>query len=214
MNREISDLRQTYVKGTLTLENLKQDPFEQFRIWFSEAQEAEIIEPNAMVLSTVSKEGMPSSRVVLLKEIDDDGLVFYTNYRSQKGREIEDNPNVSVVFLWKKMERQIRVSGKVEKVSRERTNSYYNSRPKESRIGAYVSEQSAIIKDRDILDSRKTKFDTKFANLEQFNAPEYWGGYKILVKQIEFWQGRPSRLHDRFRFTKLGENWQIDRLAP
>lgn len=214
MNREISDLRQTYVKGTLTLENLKQDPFEQFRIWFSEAQEAEIIEPNAMVLSTVSKEGIPSSRVVLLKEVDDDGLVFYTNYRSQKGREIEDNPNVSVVFLWKKMERQIRVSGRVEKVSRERTNSYYNSRPKESRIGAYVSEQSAIIKDRDILDSRKTEFDAKFADLEQFNAPEHWGGYKILVNQVEFWQGRPSRLHDRLRFTKQGKDWQIDRLAP
>lgn len=214
MNREIADLRASYYKDILTLDRLVKDPIKQFEKWFKEAKDSGIVEPNAMTLSTVSKEGIPSSRVVLLKELDEDGFVFYTNYQSAKGKEMAQNPNVSLVFLWKEVERQVRISGKVEKISRERSNRYFNTRPKSSRIGAYVSPQSEVIESREILENRQAHFEEKFKDEDTFEAPEHWGGYKIIPSKIEFWQGRPSRLHDRLRFTKQGGSWLIERLAP
>ena len=170
-------------------------------------------EHTAMCLSTVSTEGCPSSRFVLLREVDSRGMTFYTNYGSRKSREIEENPNVSATFWWARLERQVRIEGRAERVSREESEAYFRSRPRESQIASSVSPQSQVIDDRDALDAEIARLAEEFEGCE-VPYPEHWGGYRIVPKVIEFWQGRPARVHDRFRYTRSGDAWVIERLAP
>ena len=215
MNRDhIQNLRENYVKGSLERSELLADPLELFRNWFEEARNAKIMEPNAMILSTVNADSIPSSRTVLLKDISDEGLVFYTNFESGKGKDIAINPNVSVVFLWKEMERQVRIKGVAEKVSEETATKYFQSRPKDSQIGAWASAQSQVLPDRSPLELRADQLSEEYKDVDVLPKPPFWGGYLIRPTVIEFWQGRRSRLHDRFRFTKQGNEWLIDRLSP
>lgn len=220
MNREqnemkqLADMRENYQRGTLDIEHVDADPIVQFRAWFDYAKTTDILEPNAMTISTIDKEGFPSSRILLLKEIDDDGFIFYTNYDSHKGQEIAAHPKVALNFLWKALEQQVRIVGTVEKISRERTTKYFHSRPKKSQIGAWVSHQSESIADRALLEVREKELTAQYADVSQLDPPPHWGGYKVFPKYIEFWQGRPSRLHDRLRYVKNGDQWDIIRLQP
>jgi pyridoxamine-phosphate oxidase len=216
MNRDIlPNLRENYESPILEKTDLKADPFEQFNLWFSDALEANIKEPNAMTLATCSKDGKPSARIVLLKGIDEEGFIFYSNYLSRKAKDITENPNAALVFLWLDLNRQVRIEGKIEKVSKKTSEKYFQSRPKGSQIGAWASPQSQIIDNRDILESNVEKLNEKFADNEQLPLPEFWGGYRIVPDVIEFWQGQPSRLHDRLRYSREGEaKWKVERLAP
>lgn len=214
MNREIADMRENYAKGELTLDSIVADPIDQFKLWFDDAKNSQITEPNAMILATVNAENIPSARTVLLKEIDSEGFIFYTNYTSDKGRDIEANANVSIVFLWKELERQIRISGKAEKISPARSEKYFHMRPKGSQIGAWVSPQSDVIESREVLEKRKIEIESKFSGLDQLPLPDFWGGYIVKPTNIEFWQGRPSRLHDRLKYRLEVNKWIVERLAP
>lgn len=214
MNREIADLRQNYEMSHLHRKDLAPEPIAQFQAWFKEAQDRDIIEPNAMVLSTLGLDGYPSARVVLLKDIYEGGMVFYTNYDSQKGQELEHSGRASLTFLWKKLERQVRIKGSVRKIPRARTNAYFSTRPHSSQIGAYVSPQSDVIVDRSILDDEKRRLLALHPEGQALSAPDNWGGYELIPHEMEFWQGRPSRLHDRFRYRMDGGAWLIERLAP
>jgi pyridoxamine 5'-phosphate oxidase len=189
---------------------------QMFYRWWDQIVDSEITEPNAMVLSTVSSEGKPSARVVLLKSATADGFEFYTNYKSQKGLDMEQNNHVALVFFWKELERQIRIEGIVEKISREKSQIYFQSRPRGSQIGAWASPQSKVITGRDFLEEALEKISDQFENVDPLPCPDHWGGYIVRPYMMEFWQGRPDRLHDRFRYSKneKGENWSIDRLAP
>ena len=189
------------------------DPFDQFKIWFKSAQDCGIVLPESMTIASVDNQGMPSCRVVLLKEINADGFVFFTNYASRKGQELADNPNVALTFHWNILQRQVRIQGTVEKISSEDSNAYFQSRHRGSRIGAWASKQSSVIKSRQELEQQVTLFKQKFAN-QEVPLPEFWGGYLVRPCSIEFWQGKADRLHDRFHYTKQGENWQVERLAP
>lgn len=208
----LKNMRLNYEQGQLLESNLEMNPFELFRKWFDQAVEAKIIEPNAMTIATATKEGIPSARVVLLKGFDETGFVFYTNYHSRKGKELNDNPFAAILFWWREFERQIRIEGKIEKISRKESEEYFNQRPLKSRYGTLASEQSEIIENREVLEKR-------FADLEkQYGAnpptPENWGGYKLIPAKFEFWQGRTSRLHDRICYHKENNNWKIFRLQP
>ncbi len=208
----LKNMRLNYEQGQLLESNIKMNPFELFRKWFDQAVEAKIIEPNAMTIATATKEGIPSARVVLLKGFDETGFVFYTNYHSRKGKELNDNPFAAILFWWREFERQIRIEGKIEKISRKESEEYFNQRPLKSRYGTLASEQSEIIENREVLERR-------FADLEkQYGAnpptPENWGGYKLIPAKFEFWQGRTSRLHDRICYHKENNNWKIFRLQP
>lgn len=214
MTKNISELRKNYSLSQLDHSELPDDPVILFRKWFDEALNAEILEPNTLTLATVNADGQVSARTLLLKEITASGIVFYTNYESDKAKDIEHNPQVSVVFLWKEIERQVRISGIANKISRERTEAYAHSRPRGSQIGAWTSPQSKVILDRDILEQNERELVEKFANQDIIPVPPYWGGYEVTIDMIEFWQGRPNRLHDRFRYQKDKNNWLIDRLAP
>lgn len=214
MNREIADMRENYTKGFLEEDNVLLDPIAQFSKWFEEAKSANIKEPNAMILATVSTNGTPSARTVLLKELDTEGFIFYTNYTSAKAQDIDTNSNVSVVFLWKEIERQVRISGTAVRISASKSEAYFHSRPKGSQIGAWVSPQSDVIANRDILVERKKELEDKYKDEDLLPLPDFWGGYIIKPSKIEFWQGRPSRLHDRLRFQSENGKWTIDRLAP
>jgi pyridoxamine 5'-phosphate oxidase len=214
MSNKISDLRQNYSHSQLARPDLTDDPIDFFKKWFDEALNAEIIEPNAMTLATVNAEGVPSARIVLLKEISPTGIVFYTNYTSDKAQDIAIHPQVSVVFLWQEIERQVRINGTAQKISRTRTEAYAHSRPRASQIGAWTSPQSQVITDRDILESNEKELIERFKDIDVIPVPPHWGGYEITIDQIEFWQGRPSRLHDRFKYTKVDGAWKVDRLAP
>jgi len=211
---DLHALRENYTKGELEVKDLATDPIDQFKKWLDEALSSKILEPNAMVLSTVNTKGLPTSRVVLLKELTVDGIVFYTNYDSDKGMQMADNPSVALNFLWKELERQVRIEGVASKVSREMSENYFNKRPKASRIGAWASPQSKVIDDRSYLEERKIELESKFQNSEVIPLPPNWGGYLVRFDKIEFWQGRRSRLHDRFRYSKEGIDWKIERLAP
>jgi len=210
---DIGDLRQNYTKDGLSRKDLKAEPFEQFQFWFDQALKAKIDEPNAMILATAGKNGIPSTRTVLLKAFDRRGFVFYTNYESTKAHQIAENPHAALSFLWLGLERQVNVVGTVEKVSTAESLKYFLSRPLGSRFGAWTSPQSRIITNRSLLEKKLDEMKRKFQD-GKVPLPEFWGGYRVIPTEVEFWQGRPNRLHDRFKYT-LGENgWSVDRYAP
>lgn len=214
MAEDLSDYRKSYEKSELTIAQSNQDPFKQFKKWFEEVEEiAGVEEVNAMTVSTIGLDGFPKNRVVLLKSYDDEGFVFYTNYESEKGKAIAANPDVCLSFFWPNLERQVIIKGKAEKVSKETSKTYFNSRPEGSRLGAWVSPQSDVIKDREFLEDRLKNFENEFSEKE-IPKPDHWGGYKIIPVEFEFWQGRPNRLHDRLRYTPGGIHWKLERLAP
>lgn len=213
-NYSSEDLRRDYQAETLSLEQIAQHPLEQFEIWFNQALEQGVLEPNAMTLSTVSAAGVPSARIVLLKGFDANGFFFYTNYQSQKAQDIAQNPHVSLVFNWLQLERQVCIIGKAEKLTAEHSDSYYNKRPIGSRIGAWTSPQSQAIPSRDVLDKRLDKMQQIFDNKTDIPRPPFWGGYCVKPYQIEFWQGRSSRLHDRIVFELKHDTWTKKRVAP
>ena len=213
-NKSIASIRKVYKLQSLLEKDVDANPVRQFEKWWQQAIESSLDEVNALTLSTCSPSGKPSSRIVLLKGIHEDGFVFFTNYDSRKGREMEQNPNVSLLFFWKEMERQVRVEGNAKKVSEEESDEYFNSRPRASRIGAWSSPQSQTIEDREFLQENVLKYEKKFENTE-VPRPVNWGGYIVQPRLMEFWQGRPGRLHDRLRYIQDGQNsWQIERLAP
>lgn len=210
--KNIADLRKEYTKGALEPRDMGADPLLEFRGWFQQALEAEVLEANAMIISTVNSENRPSSRVVLLKEITAEGIVFFTNYASRKGQDIQANPFVSAVFFWAELERQVRVEGEVRKISDADSDAYFYSRPRISQAGAVVSNQSQVIADRDGLD---TQMAALLADESiKIERPKHWGGYEIVVDGIEFWQGRPGRVHDRARYDKVEGEWVKSRLSP
>jgi len=210
---DISNLRKNYCQSGLNREDLNDSPFMQFDLWFKQAQAVQLEEPNAMSISTVSTGGQPSSRTVLLKIYDDKGFVFFTNYRSQKAIDIEQNPQVALLFPWLALERQIRISGRAEKISKKESFAYFSSRPKGSQIGAWISPQSRIIESRDFLKSKLAEMKAKFLT-GHIPLPNAWGGYRIVPDKFEFWQGRSNRLHDRFIYELTQDKWTINRLAP
>ncbi|MCE2731968.1 MAG: pyridoxamine 5'-phosphate oxidase [Cyclobacteriaceae bacterium] len=210
----LQNLRKEYAKASLDEKSVLQNPVKQFEKWFAEAMQANLPEPNAMCLATVSADGRPSQRIVLLKEIDNGDFVFYTNYQSKKGLHLAQNPVCSVTFFWHELERQVRIEGIAEKVSEEKSIAYFQSRPVGSQIGAWVSPQSTPIASRSILEDRLTKIEERFAGLQKLPKPQQWGGFAIRPLLIEFWQGRPNRLHDRIEYTRTDNDWKILRLAP
>lgn len=212
-SEEISSLRKNYTKAGLPDKGIPEQPMELFEKWLQEALESDVLEPNAMVLSTVDANGYPNSRTVLLKGVQDHSIRFYTNYKSVKGREISREGNVSVVFWWGELERQVRIRGEAEKIPEKESGDYFQSRPRESRIGAWASSQSNVISGRDVLEERFAEVKEKYKDIE-VPKPPFWGGFDILIHEIEFWQGRPGRLHDRIKYSKVNNNWESKRLAP
>jgi pyridoxamine 5'-phosphate oxidase len=208
----IADLRKDYTQAGL--EQGDPSPFKQFELWFNQALAADLLEPNAMTLATVTSEGKPDARIVLLKGFDLRGFVFYTNYRSQKGQELAANPHAALVFLWGDLERQVRVVGRVEKATDLEADTYFQSRPLGSRLGAWASTQSEVIPSREVLEARMIALEKEYQGRD-IPRPDHWGGFRVVPTEMEFWQGRPSRLHDRLRY-QLQTNgvWIIDRLAP
>ena len=209
----IADIRKDYSLAALTEETAGHDPLSYFRQWFTEAEQAQITEINAMTLATTDAQHRPHARIVLLKGLDDKGFVFYTNYDSAKGLEIQANPQVALVFFWKELERQVRIEGRIEKVSPAESDTYFHSRPAGSQIGAWASPQSTPITDRDILDVNYNRYEKEFSAIE-IPRPAHWGGYRVIPDHVEFWQGRSSRMHDRILFSLTNGSWQRSRLAP
>lgn len=213
-NQTIAALREDYRAKTLEIKDIHANPFSQFKEWFQEALDSSIKEANAMTIATVDAEGKPSARIVLLKGFDENGLIFYTNYESKKGQDLAANPNIAAVFLWKDLERQIRIEGIAKKITKAASLKYFQSRPKGSQIGAWASPQSQVIPDRSILENNVKTLKEQYKNVDNLPIPNHWGGYIIQPTMIEFWQGRSSRLHDRICYKKEGKNWAIERLAP
>ena len=210
----IADIRKDYMQATLDEADLGNDPIAFFAKWFAQADEAKVNEVNAMTLATVDAQHRPHARIVLLKAIDDKGFTFFTNYESNKGKNLSENPNAALVFFWPELERQVRIEGIIEKVTEAESDEYYLSRPRGSRLGAWASPQSSIIENRAVLEAKEKEFHQHFDGKE-IHRPEHWGGYRLLPNRIEFWQGRPSRLHDRICFEMdATNNWQKFRLAP
>ncbi len=209
----LADLRLNYEKGALEETTLPGDPLVLFKLWLDDAIASAVVEPNAMTLATVSDKGQPSSRTVLLKGFDSRGFSFFTNYNSRKGRELAANPKAALTIFWKERERQVCVRGTASRLSRQESGSYFQSRPYGSQIGAWVSEQSEIIPDRQWLENRELELTAKFPE-GQVPLPANWGGYVLAPDEIEFWQGRPSRLHDRIIFSRKGNDWELARLSP
>ncbi len=211
---DLAGLRREYETQGLRRAEMHPDPIEQFGTWFSTAVNSELPDANAISLATVTAEGQPAARVVLLKGFDQRGFVFFTNYHSDKGRELEANPRAAFVIYWVQLERQIRVRGRVEKTSHEESEAYFHSRPRGSQLGAWVSHQSEVIDARRILEARLAEMTERYTGRE-IELPPHWGGYRIVPATIEFWQGRANRLHDRFRYTRQADQtWTLERLAP
>jgi pyridoxamine 5'-phosphate oxidase len=213
LNKQVADLRKDYRLAQLDESDVAQDPIQQFERWWNEAITGEVDEANAMTLATATPEGFPSARIVLLKSFDADGFVFFTNYDSKKGLEMAANPQVSLLFFWRELERQVRIDGIVSKVDAALSDEYYNSRPLGSRIGAIASPQSSVIPNRDFLEEQVKKVAEEY-ELTAPSRPEHWGGYIVKPVRLEFWQGRSSRLHDRIQYDQEGSSWKIARLAP
>lgn len=209
----IADLRQNYTRQQLLETNVDPNPIKQFQLWFEQARSVDILEPNAMTLATASKDGIPSARIVLLKGVDDRGFTFYTNYESRKGQELAANPQAVLVFWWEPLERQVRIEGTVEKVTKQETEEYFHSRPRGSQLGAWASPQSQVISSRDVLETRLEDITHTYQE-QEIPRPAHWGGYRVIPHAIEFWQGRPNRLHDRLRYRLNQDHWAIERLAP
>lgn len=211
---KLEDIRRDYLKGGLNRADLAEDPLQQLNTWLQQAIEAELsADPTAMVLATVGADGQPSQRIVLLKHLDEQGLVFYTNYESQKGEQIAANPKVSIHFPWTALERQVIVYGTAEKIDVEDSRAYFESRPRASQIGAWTSRQSRPVESRAALDNAYLKTEQSFAD-KPIPLPEFWGGYRVLPHKVEFWQGRAGRLHDRFLYQKNANGWELERLQP
>ena len=208
----IAELRKDYSLKSLEEKDADRDPMKQFGVWMVEAIHAQVPEPTAMSLSTVDKQGRPAGRIVLLKGVDPRGFVFFTNYQSRKGHELAANPFAALTFMWKELERQVRVEGRVEKVTELESSAYFETRPLGSRIGAWASPQSQPIENREWLENRWSEFTNQYG--EAPPRPPHWGGYRVLPEYVEFWQGRRSRLHDRIAYSRLGNSWEIARLAP
>ena len=209
----LQNLRQDYRSAELTEQEVDVNPIAQFTLWFTEAMTAKLYEPNVMTLATADKTGKPSARIVLLKGFNEHGFRFYTNYNSQKGLELAENPHAALVFFWAELERQVRIEGSVAKVDPQISDQYFHSRPVGSQIGALASPQSSIIDNRDLLEIKVNELTEQFENKE-IPRPEHWGGYVVKPTLIEFWQGRSSRLHDRIQYQLVDGNWMINRLAP
>ena len=209
----LEEMRKQYDIAELNQNDLLESPTDMFRNWFEKIEDLEHIEPNAAILSTSTKKGKPSSRAVLVKEFDERGFVFYTNYKSKKAQEIEVNPYGSLLFYWQDFERQVRIQGKIRKVSRSKSEKYFHSRPRLSQISVLASHQSRTLENREELDKKVKKLE-KMYDGKEIPLPDYWGGYILEHRNIEFWQGRRDRLHERFVYTKHGRIWQIERLAP
>ena len=210
---DISNLREEYTQAGLSRASLLSSPFEQFELWFRQAQQAQLAEPNAMSLATASDQAVPALRTVLLKYFDDNGFVFFTNYSSNKARDISVNPQVALMFPWVALERQVVIQGRAEKISSAESLRYFISRPPGSQLGAWVSHQSSVITGRKVLEMKLAQMQQKFRD-GKIPLPDFWGGYRVVPEKIEFWQGRPSRLHDRFLYSRQAGEWHIDRLAP
>jgi pyridoxamine 5'-phosphate oxidase len=209
----VDEPRKDHNRLRLTEQELDPDPIRQFQRWFEAATLSEIPDPNAMVLATASSAGRPSARVVLLRGYDNRGFVFFTNFESRKGRDLADNPHAALVFHWHDLERQVRIEGPVVQVTAEESDAYFQSRPAGSRLGAWASRQSEVIAGRETLETRMRALEIQFAD-GPIPRPEHWGGYRVVPAVLEFWQGRPSRLHDRLRYTRNESGWLIERLAP
>lgn len=214
IHKDIASIREDYSKYSLTEADVVADPITQFQLWFEQAVQAQVAEPNAMALSTISSEGFPSSRIVLLKDIKPTGFSFFTNYRSSKGVSILNNNRVSLLFFWIELQRQVRIEGLVEKLSESESDEYFASRPKGSRIGAIASPQSSVIVSRASLEERVATLSKKYEGQEDVPRPSCWGGYQVKPVRLEFWQGRSSRLHDRLVYSLEDNKWIINRIAP
>jgi pyridoxamine 5'-phosphate oxidase len=214
IDKSIADLRKDYTLENLNEEEIDKNPFIQFKVWFNQSVAAQLPEPNAMTLATCTPDGKPSARMVLLKDIDERGFVLFTNYKSQKGQEISVNPHAALVFWWAELERQVRIVGTVEKISSAQSDSYFEVRPPFSRLGAWASNQSEVIYSRDVLEAQLIELQRQYEN-QEVPRPPHWGGFRVIPQEIEFWQGRSSRLHDRLRYTLVDNgSWKIERLSP
>ncbi len=212
-NNDIANLRRNYSLKELTENIVDRDPFTQFSLWFNELLKSDVKEPNAMILATASAQGVPSVRTVLLKKYDESGFVFFTNYESHKASDLTANPNAEILFLWLELERQVRIRGKVEKVSEEESEEYFHSRPTNSQIGAWASRQSSVIPGREFLEEKFRETAEKYKD-GIIPLPPFWGGFRLIPDEFEFWQGRESRLHDRISYRLKEDHWEIVRLSP
>ena len=209
----LADLRKAYARAQLDERSLDPDPLKQFLLWLDEAQHAELLEPNAMTLATATPDGVPSARMVLLKAADARGFVFFTDQRSRKGQELQANPAAALVFWWGELERQVRVAGPVERVSDLESDEYFHSRPEGSRVSTWASHQSAVVRDRAQLEEQWSAARRQHAG-DRIPRPAYWGGFRMVPREYEFWQGRPNRLHDRIRYRREQDRWILERLSP